>query len=462
MSVSNLIYNVKDRPPFPKMLLSAFQQVLAIIAGTIAVPMIVGNGMSQSAALLGAAIGTIVYSLITRFKSPVFLGSSFSFIGAMAAAFAGATSMTLGYIGLIFGAIFSGLVYVLFGIAVKFFGTKWIDKLMPPVIIGPTVAIIGLTLAPNAIRDLLRGNVLNDLGASVASPYACLTCGLVALIVTIVISVYGKKMFQLVPFLFGIFAGYLVALVFTLIGNAYSITELQIIDFSPLYNIDWTPNLAFLNVVEGFKNIKDGAEFAKYLGIIALAYVPVAVATSAEHIADHKNLSFIIGHDLLKDPGLHRTFLGDGIGSMVGAMFGGCPNTTYGESIACIGLSKNASIFTTITACILSILIAFFAPLMALLETIPHCVVGGLCVALFGYIAASGFQILRQVDLGEHKNIFIVSIILVFGIGGLAIQINQFVFSPIACALVVGILVNLLVNIKPRKKKDEPEEKEDQ
>ena len=323
---------------------------------------------------------------------------------------------------------------------------------MPPVIIGPVVAIIALTLSPNAIRNLAIGDVLVD-GVSSANMYLCLLCGLLTLIVAAIASVHGKKMIKLIPFIIGILAGYSLALVFTLIGNATNNPSLMIINFEPFKHIKWVPDFAFINAVKGIKDFNNVNEFFSYFCLIAISYVPVAFAVFAEHIADHKNISYIIEADLLKDPGLSRTLMGDGLGSMVGAFFGGCPNTTYGESVSCIAFSKNASIITIIVTSFMAIAISFFGPLMTFLATIPTCVVGGLSIALYGFIAISGFQMLKQVDMSEIKNIFVIATIFIFGVGGLTVKFYHFEFSPIACALVAGVLMNLLVNIKFKNKK---------
>ena len=452
-----LLYKVKDRPAPGKIVVFAMQQLLSILAGTVAVPLIVGHGMSQSAALFGAAVGTLLYLLITKFKSPVFLGSSFTYLGSMTAAFAGAATAAMGYLGIIIGATLCGLVYLILSIIVHFTGSKWVDKVMPPVIIGPVVAIIALTLSPNAIRSLGIGDVYVD-GVSSANIYLCLLCGIVTLIVAALVSVHGKKMIKLIPFIIGISAGYSLALIFTLIGNATNNPSLMIINFEPFKHIRWIPDFAFINAFNSIKDFDSSREFFSYLGIVAVSYVPVAFAVFAEHIADHKNISFIIESNLLKDPGLSRTLTGDGLGSMVGAFFGGCPNTTYGESISCIAFSKNASIITIIVTSFMAIAISFFGPLMTFLATIPTCVVGGLSIALYGFIAISGFQMLKQVDLGEIKNIFVIATIFIFGIGGLTIKFYHFEFSPIACALVAGVLMNLFVNIKFKKNKEEKED----
>lgn len=441
-----LVYNVNEKPSnigWGKIFVFALQQLLAILAATIAVPAIVGNGMSASAALFGAGVGTIVYLLFTKFRSPVFLGSSFAFIGSMFAAFAGATSMELGYLGLIIGAVFAGLVYVLLALIVKIAGVKWINKLMPAVVIGPTVAIIGLSLAGNAVGDLQKGNVTHMVdGAAVqsASTYLCVLCGLVTLAVVIICSVYGKKMAKMIPFIIGIVAGYALAAVFTLIGNVADISALQIINFDAFNHMQWYPDFTFLTAFKGF-----GALSGSYIATLAVAYVPVAFVVFAEHIADHKNLSSIIEKDLLEDPGLSRTLLGDGVGSMVGSIFGGCPNTTYGESVGCVAISGNASVVTILVTAFLAIAASFVAPFVTFLSTIPSCVMGGVCISLYGFIAVSGLKMLQPVDLNQHKNLFVASVILITGIGGLTISFGKVTITTIACALILGILTNLLV-----------------
>ena len=438
----NLVYGVKDKPTFGKLLVFAFQQLLAILAATIAVPAIVGNGMSHSAALFGAGIGTIVYLLFTKFKSPVFLGSSFAFIGSMVTAFAGAVSTAGGYMGLIMGAGFAGLVYVVLAIIVKFAGVKWINKLMPPVVIGPTVALIGLSLAGAAISDLQKGKVLVD-GAPTASVYACIICGLVTLAVVILCSVYGKKMAKLIPFIIGIVAGYALASILTVIGIKTSNPALMIIDFSAFQNMQWYPEFTFITALKGVKDID-----AAYIATVAVAYIPVAFVVFAEHIADHKNLSTIIGTELLEEPGLHRTLLGDGIGSVAGAIFGGCPNTTNGESVGCVAITGNASVITILVTAIIAIVAAFIAPFVTFLATIPNCVMGGVCISLYGFIAVSGLKMIQQVDLGENKNLFVVAVILITGIGGLTLTFGKITITSIACALILGILTNIMVSGK--------------
>ena len=448
----NLVYKVNDRPKFGQLIVFALQQLLAILAATIAVPSIIGNGMSQSAALFGAGVGTIVYLLFTKFSSPVFLGSSFAFLGSMAAAFAGGVSMSLGYLGLILGAVFAGLVYVVIAIIVKLTGAGWINKLMPAVVIGPTVAIIGLSLAGNAVGDLFSGNVATAEGTQAASTYLCLLCGLVTFIVTILCSVYGKKFVRMIPFIIGICSGYALAAIFTVIGNTSNIPALQIIDFSKFSTMQWYPEFTFLKAFSGGYEFGEVGSMGTYIATIAVAYIPVAFVVFAEHIADHKNISSIIGSDLLEQPGLHRTLLGDGVGSMAGALFGGCPNTTYGESIGCVAISCNASTVTILTTAIMAIVISFVAPFSTFLSTIPSCVMGGVCMALYGFIAVSGLKMLQGVDLGDNRNLFVVSAILIAGIGGMTIKIGPVVLTEVASALILGIIVNLILSGKKSEK----------
>ena len=450
-----LIYKVNERPKFKQNLVYAFQQVLAIMAATIAVPAIVGNGLTAAAAMFGAGVGTLVYLLFTKFKSPVFLGSSFAFIGSMSAAFAGGISMALGYLGLIFGAIFAGLVYVVIALVVKKVGVKWITKLMPAVVIGPTVAIIGLSLAGNAITQLSTNT------SSSANPvsYLAVLCGLVTLFVTMLVSTYGSKQLKLIPFIIGILCGYALALVLTLIGTAADVEAMKIISFAPfkalvdggvsVKTFIALPDFTFLTAFDGgFKALADNPS---YIGTVAVAYVPVAFVVFAEHLADHKNLSTVIDHDLLEEPGLHRTLLGDGVGSMAGAFFGGCPNTTYGESVGCVAITGNASTSTIGLAAILCIIISFFSPFVAFLASIPACVMGGVCVALYGFIAVSGLKMIQKVDLGKNRNLFVTSIILIAGIGGMTLTFGKVTLTSVACALILGIIANIVL---AKEKKD--------
>ncbi|MCD8087361.1 MAG: uracil-xanthine permease [Oscillospiraceae bacterium] len=447
----NLIYGIKDRPKFGQTLLFALQQLLAIMAATIAVPAVVnsscGTALPASAALFGAGVGSIVYLLFTRSASPMFIGSSFAFIGSMMSAFSGAASMAAGYWGLIIGAVMAGLVYVLLAIIIKCCGVAWVDKLMPPVIIGPTVAIIGLSLSANAVGDLTSSSTAGG------STYVAVICGLITLAVTMLASTYGKKGLRLIPFIVGILAGYAAASVFAIIGKLTGAEALIVIDYSPFIGCGLfsVPDFTFILGNGGLKDIS-----GTYLLTLFTAYVPVAFVVFAEHLADHKNLSSIVGVDLLKEPGLTRTLLGDGVGSMAGAVFGGCPNTTYGESIGCVAITRNASTITIWGAAGLCILFSFVSPLMAFLESIPSCVMGGVCVALYGFIAVSGFKMLQSVDLNKNRNLFVASVIFITGVGGMTLTFGAVEIRTVACALILGILANVMLS---GEKDEEPEEK---
>ena len=438
----NLIYGIKDKPKFVQLIVFALQQMLAIMAATLVVPVLVNaNGvqnleMDIAAALLGAGMRTGVYIAFTKAKSPVFLGSSFAFLSAMYSATA------FGYFGIIVGAFLAGLVYVIIAIAIKAFGTRWIDKLMPPIIIGPTVAIIGLSLASSAINDLT--NVTSGSYSLVH-----ILCGIIALLVVVVCSTRGKKMAKLIPFIIGILSGYAFAAILTIIGNATNCDALKVLDVSALTALDFSSIDGWIHVPQ-FAFLKAAQETFDWanLGAIAVLYMPVAFVVFAEHIADHKNLSSIIGQDLVSgEPGLARTLLGDGVGSMVGAFFGSCPNTTYGESIGCVAITRNASVITIATAALGCVVLSFFAPFVAFVNSIPGCVMGGVCITLYGFIAVSGLRMFKHIDLDKNRNLFVVATILITGIGGLTLNFGQITITNIATALILGILVNTVLSI---------------
>ena len=465
----NLVYDINDKPPFGRLIVLALQQLLAIMAATIAVPVAIGLPTQVPSAILGAGVGTLVYLLFTRFKSPVFLGSSFAFISSLISATA------FGYLGILVGAAFAGMVYVIIAIVIHFAGTKWVSKLMPPVVIGPTVALIGLSLAGSAVTSITTaaGDTVNG-----AYNLVALFCGLVTFFTVVVCS--GQKRFKtmkLIPFIIGIGAGYVVAAIFTAFGLGFDVDYLKIVDFLVNNFVDEAGNFvgvtAFLNypdfaLIEGIKEIitgeaRTGVEGAVLLngqGVaeVALAFIPVALVVFAEHIADHKNLGSIIGRDLVEgEPGLKRTLLGDGVGSIAGTILGICPNTTYGESVGCVAITGNASVRTIFVTAIMCVVLSFLSPIMALLQTIPAAVMGGVCFTLYGFIAVSGLKMFKDIDLGENKNLFVVSAILIAGIGGLAIQIpyhladnglvdKAVTVTSIATALILGIITYAVMN----------------
>ena len=450
---NKLIFEVDGKPSFGKLLLFAFQQVLAVLAATILVPTIIHLPVQMPAAILGAGLGTLVYLLFTKFKSPVVISSSFAFLGALG------NAVVFGYMGIILGGLFAGLVYVIIALIVKFAGTAWVEKLMPPVIIGPTVALIGLSLAGNATADMVKASA--D-GINGGYNLIGLLCGLVTFFTVVILSVQNKfKTGRLIPFILGIVAGYAVAAIFTGIGFAANVDYLKVIDYTPIINnfknitVESFITYPRFALIGGIKELVNGgvsteianaaAEYGKEAHVIApigvaevaLAFIPVAFVTFAEHIADHKNLSSVVNKDLLQDPGLSRTLLGDGVGSMVGTVFGICPNTTYGESVGCVAITKNASVRTIFAAACMLVLLSFLSPVTAALRTIPNCVMGGVCLTLYGFIAVSGFKMFQQVDLNKSKNLFIVAAILISGIGGLSLQIPYALYGEDVIAKMV-------------------------
>ncbi len=441
-----LIYDIHEKPKFGQNLVFAIQQLLAIIAATLLVPALVngGNGgvltMDQPAALFGAGVGTLCYILITRGKSPVFLGSSFAFIAPLTGACA------YGFGGIILGSLIAGLVYVIISVVMHFVGTAWVNRLLPPVIIGPTVALIGLSLCSSAVNNI------NNTAVGDYNLWAILVAA-VSFFITCVASVKGSRMMKLIPFIIGIGGGYVFASLLTVIGTLANVPSMQLVNYSALTTMDSILHIPQFTLAEA---IKEGFSFIDGAAIAALLmlFAPVAFVTLAEHIGDHKNLSTIIDRDLITDPGLDKTIMGDGVGSVVGAAFGGCPNTTYGECVGCVAITGNASVYTICTTAILSILLSFFNPFVQFVNTIPVCVVGGICIALYGFIAVSGLKMIQNVDLGENRNLFVVASILVTGIGGLQLEFGPVTLTNIATALVIGIITNAILGIGEKKKED--------
>lgn len=448
-----LEYGIKAKLPLKKNLVFAFQQMIAIMAATLLVPIIVSmNGLEcdPAAAFFGAGAGTIVYLLFTKFKSPVFLGSSFTFLGALNAA----AAQNYGYWGLIIGVGFAGLVYVVIAIIIKLVGSGWIKKLLPHVIIGPVLAIIGLSLSGTA------GSWMMNNGGDNYSLWHVFV-GLFTFIAIVLASVKGGKGVKLIPFIVGIGAGFALALILTAIGYIANVETMKLVDFGPIKecfspirfeSFLSLPKFTFLEAIrhpETQSNL-DGAA----VGNLALLFVPIAVVELAQHISDHENLANIVEADLLEDPGLHRTLLGDGVGSMVGAFFGGAANTTYGESISCVAISKNGSTSTIFLTGIMCMVVACISPFVAIINMMPKCVMGGACIAMYGFISVSGLQMLKDVDLSDNRNLYPVAAILVLGIGGVTLNFGTnpltkeplFQLTSLAVAMIVGIITNYITH----------------
>ena len=433
-----LVYDINEKPPIKKNLLYAFQQLLAIMAATLLVPILVNSGagaeyMSQPAALCGAGFGTLYYIFITKKMSPVFLGSSFAFISPLIGACA------FGYLGIFLGAVFAGLVYLLIALIVSKTGSQWVNKLLPPVVIGPTVALIGLSLCGSAVTNLTNTN-----GGADQYSLVHIALGLFAFFMTMWASVKGSKGMKMVPFIIGILSAYAVGLILTFCG--VPVVNLDAFKGMKIFEVPHFTFLGMLGVNNPEGTVANGIKsFSDVLNVFIL-FAPVAFVTLAEHIADHKNLSTIIDRDLITTPGLHRTLNGDGMGSIIGSVFGGCPNTTYGESVGCVAITGNASVSTIVISAVYCILLSFFGPFTAFVNSIPTCITGGVCIALYGFIAVSGLKMVQNVDLGDNRNLFVVAAILVCGIGGLELKLGAVTISAIATALILGILVNMIFN----------------
>ena len=435
--------------------LLSIQHILAMFVACITVPLIIGT--SIPATIISAGIGTLIYILLTQKKSPVVLSSSFAYLSSMGVAF------NLGggnnYLALAIGMVIVGLIYVVVALIIKKFGTAWLFKLLPTIVVGPVIMVIGLGLAGSAINNLT--------GAS-AGTYNLIyiLCGLVALFVTAIAAHYGKKTLSLIPFVVGMGAGYAVALLFTGIGYLADWDYAKVINFAPIVNNFTDIKVSSFIGYDCFAFLEwgNGAfEWGQLITII-LAFAPVSLVTICEHIGDHLNLGNVIHKDLLKDPGLDRTLMGDGIATAVSGILCGCANTTYGENVAVVGVTKVASVRVIITACFATIALGFFTPLMVVVQTIPACVTGGVSLVLYGFIASSGVKMLihEKVNFNNARNIFIAAAILVAGIGGLSISFNiagqAVTVTSTAVAMILGIVLNIVLKDKDANKAPETEE----
>ena len=462
----NLVLDIHESPKkWSQLFLFAIQHVLAVLVATITVPLLI-PGLPIAATMVSAGIGTLFYIFVTKRKSPVFLSSSFAYIAPISSALAvggvvNASGQAANYMTVMLGMGMVGLVYVAIAILVKVFGTNWLNKLLPPIVAGPVIMVIGLSLA---------GSAINNLANTAASPdnynLICILCGLVALVVTALCAHHKEgKMLGLIPFVIGMGSGYVAALLFTLIGHTWlGNSYFQIINFEPLVNVfsdlgrnlfnykmflpDTTESFIFLR----FEQLKQ-FNWAD-IGQVALLFIPVSLVTVCEHIGDHQNLGNIIGKDLLnEEPGMTRTLIGDGVATALSGSLCGAANTTYGESVAVVGTTKIASVKVLITAAIMMIVLGLFTPLTAFLQTIPGCITGGVSVVLYGFIASSGIKMLvnKKVDLNKTRNIFIAAAILVSGIGGLVFRFGNILITSTAVSMIIGISLNLILREKKEK-----------
>ncbi len=416
-----LLYDTYEKPPLMKLIILAFQHVFAMFGATVLMPILVNQAagtevISISTALLASGIGTLLYILCTKGKSPVYLGSSFAYITPIVIAYTKG-----GLSGFASGIISVGLIYIIFALIIKKCGKKWIDKLLPPVVVGPMIIIIGLSLAPNAIKQI---GLTSD-----SLVWQDLLVAIVAFATTIIVAIYSKGFLKVIPFLSGILVGYL-----------FSVC-LHIVDFNAIKNADI---LSFPQVLLPIKDYSFNLP-----GVLTLA--PLALVSIAEHIGDHMALSSIIGKDLIKDPGLDKTLMGDGLATTFAGLIGGPANTTYGENTSVVGMSKVASVWVIGAAAIISIILSCFGIVAAAFGTIPDPVLGGVSMILYGFISVNGLKVLieNKVDYNNLKNVIITSTMLILGLGGAVITISggdlSVSITGLSLAAIVGILLNLLL-----------------
>lgn len=422
MKNEKMVIGINEKPPVAKWIVLAIQHVFAMFGATILVPILVNSAAGETVltipvALVASGLGTLLYILCTKGKSPVYLGSSFAFITPMAAAY-----LKGGISGALTGVMVVGLIYMIVAIIIKFVGKNWLNKLLPPVVIGPMIMVIGLGLAPSAINQI-------GLNSGAALEWKTLVVAIISFLVTAIVMTKAKGFLKIIPFLVGIVAGYISAVV------------LGIIDFTPVMEA------SFISIPEFILPFKD---YTPSFGAL-LTIAPIALVTMCEHIGDHTSLSNIIDQDLLTDPGLDKTLMGDGLATLVGGLIGGPANTTYGENTSVVGMTKVASVWVIGLAAIIAIIIGFFGKFTALVSTIPNAVLGGVSLLLYGFIAVNGLKVLikNQIDFEQPKNVVVASTMLVLGLGGAAISIVSgdlsITISGMSLAAIIGILLNLLL-----------------
>lgn len=432
MKKKKMTLDVNEKPSLGKWVVLAIQHVFAMFGATILVPILVNAAAGETVltipvALVTSGIGTLIYILCTKGKSPVYLGSSFAFIAPIAAAYAKG-----GVAGAMTGVMVVGIIYIIVSFIIKFIGKNWLDKILPPVIIGPMIMIIGLGLAPSAISQmgLASGTILE---------WKVVLVAFVAFIVTAIVMTMAKGFLKVIPFLIGIISGYIMACI------------LGMVDFKAILDASFFSIPEFAVPFISYK--------PTFIAVLTIA--PIALVTICEHIGDHTSLSNIIEKDLLKDPGLDRTLLGDGVATFVAGLLGGPANTTYGENTSVVGLTKVASVWVIGLAAIFAIIIGFLGKFTALVSTIPNAVLVGVSLLLYGFIAVNGLKVLikNQVDFEKAKNVIVASSMLVLGLGGAAISITSgdlsVSFSGMSLAAIVGIILNLVI---PEEKNTEIEE----
>ena len=415
-----MIYGINDKIPFNKLIMFAIQLVLSVFVATVLIANICG--VAVSGALVGAGLSTLVYLLITGFKSPMFVSSSGAFVAPVMIALAAG-----GYTAVAIGGLVTCVIYTIFGLIFTKIPVEKIYKVFPHALIGAITVVIGVNLMPFILSYVQINGVTNMWGVSVA---------FITMFAIAVISHYAKGIWQILPFLVGTLIGYIYAIILTLTG-VYEIVDFSVFANLKIFNV---PDFAFLYWTS--------VEFTTVLPVIVI-YIAYTISAMMECLSDHAALGGIIGVDLYKQPGLGRLFIGEGAANIVGTSIGGLGICSYGEGVACVGFSKVASTSVTAGAAIILILLGFLAPVQAFIASIPSCVFAGAAIILYGFIACSGIKMLQKTDLNIQKNLIIVSTVLSLGISGLVVGGETMSLSATGLALVVGIILNLV--LKERK-----------
>ncbi len=415
---NELLYDVHEKPPVLKWAALSFQHVFAMFGATVLVPIL--TGLPISVALFASGIGTLIYIAATKAKVPVYLGSSFAYITAVIIA---KESLGGDVSAAQTGLILVGLVYVVIALVVKMIGKGWVDKLLPPIVIGPMIIIIGLGLA---------GVAVGSAGFTSGGDWRIIVTAIATFAITATVMSLGKGFMRIIPFIIGIFGGYLVAFL------------LGLVDFTAVTTAPW---FSIPDFILPFK-LGNFQTYQFYFGVETWVIVPIAIVTISEHIGDHTVLGKICNRNFLKDPGLDRTLMGDGIATAVSALIGGPANTTYGENTGVVGLTKVASVWVVGGAAVLAIVISFVGKISALISTIPSGVLGGMSILLYGFIASNGLRVLidEKVDFGKQRNVIIAASMLVLGLGGAAFKlVGLATLSGTALAAIVGVALNLIL-----------------
>ena len=414
-----MIYNINDKIPFNKLIMFAIQLVLSVFVATVLIANICG--VAVSGALVGAGLATIIYLIITKFQSPMFVSSSGAFVAPVIAALA-----LGGYTAVAIGGLVTCIVYTIFGVIFTRIPVEKIYKVFPPALIGAVTVVIGVNLMPFILSYVQINGVTNMWGVSAA---------FVTMISIALISHYAKGILQILPFLLGILIGYVYAIILTVTGLY------PVIDFSVFANLKFinVPDFAFLHWTS--------VDWTAILPVVIM-YIAYTISAMMECLSDHAALGGIIGEDLYRKPGLGRLFIGEGVANIIGTSVGSLGICSYGEGVACVGFSRVASTRVTLGAALILIVLGFLAPVQAFIASIPSCVFAGAAIILYGFIACSGVKMLQKTDLNIQKNLVIVSTVLSLGISGLVVGGETISLSATGLALVVGIILNLVLKEK--------------